>query len=346
MKMCNAFSIYKDTILIGSEGENTECTDILKGKYGVDGTFDIFLFRKEGSLLGVCKYFFNIFKKVINTRSDIIYGRHLIPLFMVSFFRSGIVYEAHALPPNRSRRKLEELLFKRNGFRKLVVISEVLKQDYLELFPQLTSSDILVAHDGADIPHESNGLSIIREKERLSVGYVGHLYKGRGIEVIISLARMQKGCDFYLVGGMPEDIAHWKKETDNDHNIYFVGHLDHADLHDYYTKFDVLIAPYQQGSNQSDGKSDTSRWMSPMKIFEYMSNQKPIICSDLPVLREVLNDENAILVTPDSVEAWSLSLDKLHDLSLRKKIAERAYIDFTENYTWQKRAEYILDKIS
>ena len=31
--------------------------------------------------------------------------------------------------------------------------------------------------------------------------------------------------------------------------------------------------------------SDTSKFMSPLKIFEYMSHKKPIIASDLSVIR-------------------------------------------------------------
>jgi len=39
--------------------------------------------------------------------------------------------------------------------------------------------------------------------------------------------------------------------------------------------------------------------MSPLKIFEHMSSRKCIFSSDIPVLREVLNDANAVLAVPD-----------------------------------------------
>ena len=39
-----------------------------------------------------------------------------------------------------------------------------------------------------------------------------------------------------------------------------------------------------------------SDFTSPLKLFEYMSHRKPIIASDLPVIREVLNKKNSILL--------------------------------------------------
>ena len=41
-----------------------------------------------------------------------------------------------------------------------------------------------------------------------------------------------------------------------------------------------------------------------MKMFEYMAAGRAILSSDLPVLREVLNEENAILLPPDEPAAW------------------------------------------
>ena len=50
--------------------------------------------------------------------------------------------------------------------------------------------------------------------------------------------------------------------------------------------------------------SDTGKFMSPLKIFEYMSHKKAIIASDLPVIREVLNERNSVLVKSDDINLW------------------------------------------
>ena len=79
-----------------------------------------------------------------------------------------------------------------------------------------------------------------------------------------------------------------------------------------------------------------------MKIFEYMAAAKPIIASDLPVLREVLNDSNAILVDPEDIDAWRDALAALRDPKRREQLGRKAHDDFLRSYTWQARASRVL----
>ena len=65
-------------------------------------------------------------------------------------------------------------------------------------------------------------------------------------------------------------------------------------------KMDILLAPYQDRVTvaQSDNIT-TERWMSPLKLFEYMAAGKAIICSDIPVLREILENDMMETFCPD-----------------------------------------------
>jgi glycosyltransferase involved in cell wall biosynthesis len=84
--------------------------------------------------------------------------------------------------------------------------------------------------------------------------------------------------------------------------------------------------------------------MSPLKVFEYMAAGKAIICSDLPVIREVLdNGRNAKLCPPEDVDEWERALVFLYSNSeIRKEIADNAKSDFNQHYSWQIRAKKIL----
>jgi len=86
--------------------------------------------------------------------------------------------------------------------------------------------------------------------------------------------------------------------------------------------------------------------MSPLKIFEYMSHKKPIVTSDLPVLREVLSESNSILAKAESTESWIKAIKNLENEEIREVIANKAYSDFIENYTWKKRAENIIKEFN
>jgi len=79
-----------------------------------------------------------------------------------------------------------------------------------------------------------------------------------------------------------------------------------------------------------------------LKMFEYMAHKKAIISSDLPVLREVLNESNALLVQCDDFQQWANAIKSLQDKNKREKIAQKAYDDFITGYTWKIRAEQVL----
>ena len=81
-----------------------------------------------------------------------------------------------------------------------------------------------------------------------------------------------------------------------------------------------------------------SSYTSPLKLFEYMSHHKAIISSDLPVLREVLNQKNSLLVEHDNSKGWIDGIEILKNPLKRNKISIQAFKDFN-NYTWKNRAK-------
>ena len=68
-----------------------------------------------------------------------------------------------------------------------------------------------------------------------------------------------------------------------------------------------------------------------------MSHKKAIIASDLPVLKEVLNNKNSVLVEHDNIKSWIDKIELLKNPSERYNISNQALSDFYE-YTWKNRA--------
>ena len=83
-----------------------------------------------------------------------------------------------------------------------------------------------------------------------------------------------------------------------------------------------------------------------MKMFEYMALGKPIISSDLPVLREVRRDrENALLVPPNSAGDWIAAVSQLRgDPALRERLSRRVRID-AETYPLRSRARKVIEGV-
>ena len=182
----------------------------------------------------------------------------------------------------------------------------------------------------------------------MMVGYIGHLYPGRGMEILGDFARRCDWADFHVVGGWPEDVALWKDRLKDEPNIVFHGHVAPSEVPRYLRALDVLIAPYQPVVTLHGGVGDNSQWVCPLKLFDYMAAGKPIICSDHPVIRETVEHErDALICAPTDIAGWAAALTRLRDRpDLSSAIARNALDKFTKHYSWEARAARVLDGLS
>ena len=343
MKMSQAISkVFTNVTLIGFKAKNIKINEkeILEG-YDVTASFRLKLVPtpKRGISIYYLVYIFNwlMFK---SRRKNLIYSREPFIIFLSLKLGFKAILESHDFFESKSKRKIEKKLFSNTNFLKLVVISQALKKDYLAYFQSIPQ--IEVHHDAADIIDENYSEKTIwsGRKETLQIGYFGHLYKGRGIEIIIAAAKELIDFDFHVFGGLDSDVEKYTLMSLSS-NIYFHGFKEQKELPWLRSNCDILLMPYQKKLSVFNSDKSTARWMSPMKLFEYMSSKKAIISSDLPVLREVLNDTNSILVKPDDASDWIKAIISLSNKEYREQLANNAYKDFIYKYTWTKRAENI-----
>lgn len=125
--------------------------------------------------------------------------------------------------------------------------------------------------------------------------------------------------------------------------IELLGMIDHKDVSSFLKSMDCLLLPNQPKVSVYGGKGDIGKYTSPLKLFEYMNARKPIIASDLEVLKEVLsNGRNAILCPYDDEEAWSSAIELcFNDLEFSQRLSQNAFNDLAEKYTWNIRAKVI-----
>ncbi|WP_369363956.1 glycosyltransferase family 4 protein [Streptomyces sp. CG4] len=274
---------------------------------------------------------------------DLMYGRNSRALLACSTL-GPFVFEAHTVSGSRAELLTQRRLFASRNSAYVVTITEALKQDLLKAFPRLSNDHVVVAPSGHD-PADGSGpaTELPGRDHALKIGYVGHLYRGRGIDIISDVARLLPEHDFHVVGGTIRDLAYWTAQ-DHPGNLYFHGHQPPAALPSYYARFDLMLAPYQRRIGVFAGNANTAPWLSPNKVFEYMAHGKPMIVSDIPVLREVLVDrQNCLLCPPEDRQAWKAAITELvGDDSLRKALADEAKRQLMTRYTWRHRVDRVL----
>jgi glycosyltransferase involved in cell wall biosynthesis len=225
----------------------------------------------------------------------------------------------------------------------------------LELSPERSrmgkNESVLIAPNGVELeryvnlPSPSEARHQLNLKDGLTVGFTGHIYPGRGADLLFELAKQMPNVNFLWVGGTPELVEHWRNKLNeaNMTNVTMTGFVKHENIPLYQAAADVLLMPYSRSIEASSGQ-DIAEVINPMKMFEYMASGRAIVSADLSSIREVLNDENAVLVGEmgdERIGDWRLEIENLlGDESLRMKLGNQARKD-VEQFSWVKREEKI-----
>jgi len=355
MRMCHAFARAGHAVTLAVKGspprEEPGVADVF-AYYGVAPAFTVRRLRHPAVRGGGLVFAVQV-RTLLRQASadfDLVYSRDLVGAWMALGAGLPVVFEAHGLPEGVLSTLLWRRLMRSPALARLVVISTALR-DILRSARLLPARvETVVAHDGADPvapgqPGTANSPPAAPPAPGgRSVGYVGSLYAGRGVELVVEVARRIPEARFHVVGGGERELAEWRAAA-TPPNLTFEGFVPPEHLGRWYARLDVLLMPYQRNVAVATGTADTSRWMSPMKMFEYMAAGRPIVASDLPVLREVLEDgRNALLAPPEQVDAWEGAVRRvLDDPELADRLGRSARQDLEAHYTWDARARTVLE---
>lgn len=295
-----------------------------------------FILQSFSFLWAILRNYGNSFKK----EGTVVYGREEMILAPLCFFARRVFWESHM---GNNNFFTNILVKKAEG---IICITKALAKFYSER--GVPEARLHVAPDAVDVGRfESvqNDTSILRKELSLPldakiVTYSGSLglYSWKGVDVFLdSLSLIQdETIRFILVGGSDDEVAALKNKY-KDPRIVFIGQIKPHLVPLYLKASDALVIPNKPGNVISE------LYTSPMKLFEYMAARKPIIASDLPSIREVVDSRQVFLCKAGDVEDLALKIqESLKDKvgSLRK--ADLAYATVSE-YSWKIRAQKIVE---
>lgn len=279
---------------------------------------------------------------------DLVYGRDLYSSWWLRSSGIPFAYEVHAVGRRGLRRRAELQVVTSGTCRAVVAITDVLRRDYEREWEGHGHAPIVVLADGADAPkNPALALDLRPPRAGFRVGYAGSLHPGKGIETLLAVAARMQDVDFEVVGGTDAQIRTWTARGATP-NVTFHGWKPHDRIETFLREMDVLYAPYGSRVAVDGGTGDVARWMSPLKLFEYMAAGVPVVASDLEVIREVMTDEvNGLLRPAGDVAAWVDATQRLRDdAALCRALARRALDDLLAEYTWDVRATRILSLLT
>jgi glycosyltransferase involved in cell wall biosynthesis len=140
-----------------------------------------------------------------------------------------------------------------------------------------------------------------------------------------------------LVGGRPQEVEELQSLATKRHipqgQIMITGQLPQERSAPYVQSADALAIP----------DTVTGMTASPLKLFEYMAAGKPIICKDMPALREIVDETAAIFFKGGDADSLATGLRVLRqDPVLRERMGKAALAQ-SAGYTYAARARKILE---
>jgi glycosyltransferase involved in cell wall biosynthesis len=164
-------------------------------------------------------------------------------------------------------------------------------------------------------------------KER-SVCYVGGICRIRGIiEIISSLSLTRGPMVLHLAGGFSDSegvvrgLPGWER-------VISYGHLGRDGVRGIFDKSLAGLILLHPEKNHIEAL--------PTKMFEYMSAGIPVIASDFPLWRDIIEGENCgVCVDPLDPSAIARAIDMLaNNRSLAEKMGNNGRRSVVERYNW------------
>jgi glycosyltransferase involved in cell wall biosynthesis len=169
------------------------------------------------------------------------------------------------------------------------------------------------------------------------LGFVGWLVEWHRLDFVIEALAAPELASvvLVLVGEGPLRSTLEEQARAAGVRIHFAGALPHADIPSALREMDACVVPH------------SNAYRSPIKLFEYMAQERPIVAPRTEPIESVVRDgEEALLFTPLDVQSFRSALCRLlSSKELCLSLGRNARRVVEEKHTWEGNAVRILEGI-
>jgi glycosyltransferase involved in cell wall biosynthesis len=175
---------------------------------------------------------------------------------------------------------------------------------------------------------------ILQRPDEVLVLYGGSFAIYQGIDLIFDcmpyVVAKHPQARFVIIGGTDAEIVEKKKWLTSRgiaDNVTFLGKVHPDELPHYLAAADILLSPRKSGIN------------TPLKLLDYLKAARPIVATDTPAHRSIIDDSFAMVVEGNA-PAFADGINWLiadEDTRLRFGAQGRRLIDEMYNYSEYKR---------
>lgn len=287
-KVCNTLHTYGyEIILVGRKIKDSKpITRHYKTK-----RFSLF-FNK--GFLFYANYNLRLFIFLLFTKKDILLANDLdtlLPNYLVSKIQNKkLVYDSHELfpeIPELTKRPfvkkvwswLEKILLPKlkNSYTVCKSIADYYQEEYQTDFKVIKNLPLKKEVFSCEFPFKIDDEKVIL--------YQGAVNIGRGLELIINTMPFLKGYILVIIGSgdILDDLKKLVFDKNLQYQVKFLGRILPKDL----AKLTPLAAI---GISIEEDLGLNYRFALPNKIFDYIQAEIPILVSDLPEMKKVVND--------------------------------------------------------
>jgi glycosyltransferase involved in cell wall biosynthesis len=172
------------------------------------------------------------------------------------------------------------------------------------------------------------------------VVYAGGLYRFKGVDLLIDVAKMLPDVQFAIAGGDEAKVEAYRQRAREQQvsNISFIGYVLHQDLPGLLQAADVLAHPHLSG--------EAAEFTSPLKFFDYITSGAPIVASEIPPLME-FKGTNAVAAwcEPDDPGQFAQGVAQVLQAYPRRSGGFELKATILSDYSWENRISKILSYV-